>query len=245
MIELSRISKIPTAKVEGKTPELSQKTGIEKNTNLKLMPQYPALSWINVKCSAQKAMSDFKKEFGEVKSATYIAEKAKQLKRTGASEEVLDKLFDMRRQYSAKIKEMRNNIYSVKYESYEDYINALKKHIKENGSYMNCNECADLMLEKLRRRGIEATNVCIYSVNEKGEKTCVTEHVFTVAGLSKNADIKNPQTWGSNAIICDAWAGICDKAENGIKFYKEFFAPEKGRNCFKFEYNNRNYGIEE
>lgn len=243
MIQLTRISKIPLEKISKNESKKSCGKTIEHETDLKMMPQYPALSWVNVKASAKKAMYDFKKDFGEIKSATYVAEQYKQAKHSGAPEEVLDSLSETRKEYSKKVKEMRKNVYSVRYDSFDDYIKSLKSYVKENGSYMNCNECADLMLYKLRKQGVKATNVCIFTVNKNGERTSGTEHVFTVAGLRDNADIKNPDTWGNNAIICDAWAGICEKADEGIKFYKDFFAPDKGRNCFGFEYCNRNYGI--
>lgn len=63
----------------------------------------------------------------------------------------------------------------------------------------NCNEFAD----------------CVYYLLSKIETPIQAEvieysngdHVFVVVDRNSKGDIKHPETWGDNAIVCDAWMG--------------------------------------
>lgn len=48
-------------------------------------------------------------------------------------------------------------------------------------------------------------------------------HQFVIAGLSKDAKLNDPTTWGNNAIIADAWAGIAMPAQRALQHLKIIF----------------------
>ena len=50
------------------------------------------------------------------------------------------------------------------------------------------------------------------------------------------ANIKEPDTWGKNAVICDAWAQICMKVPEAIEYYNNLFNLEYGSFCFDYAY---------
>lgn len=215
-----------------------QSTAFEDSTNLNFIPHYPIIKSCNdILITAQNTLKNFYENFGTPKSATYVCEQIKQAKKQGLSDTVLDELNAKRRSYSSNTKKMRAYIKAQQSESFEEYIDTLKKYIDKNGSYMNCGECANLIFHDLSQKGIPAKNVLIYTVNSEGNRTPYVGHVFTLAGLDKNCDIKNPSSWGKNALICDGWAGICMPAEEGIEYYKKFFDidPSKHKLMFSFE----------
>ncbi len=212
------------------------KTAAE-NVNLNNIPHYPIMPKAkSIMNAAQKALEEFKLEFGDVKSATYVCEEIKQAKKANVDNSILDALFNKRQTYSAQVKKMRKNFKQNQYKCFDDYINALKKYLHENGTYLNCNECADLTIDSLQKQGVKANNVLIYSTNKEGVRTSFLEHVFTLAGLEPNCDIANPSTWGDKAVICDAWAGKCLPAKDGINFYKEFFGTDDSIHNLMFEF---------
>lgn len=210
-----------------------------KVLNLNNLPAYRPIGGNGLQL-ANSLLKEFKSEY-DVKSATYVCEQIKQAKKQNQSEAVLDDLFALRRTYSKNVKKMRKDVWSEKYSSFEEYISALKSYIKQNGSYMNCNECADLMQDKFNQKGIKSNNVLLYTINSEGNRTSLAEHVFTVIGLDENSDIKNPESWGKNAIICDGWADIAMPAARGIEFYEKFFGIDSSKNSLQFSVQDKTF----
>lgn len=60
----------------------------------------------------------------------------------------------------------------------------------------NCQEQATLAYRFLTSKGQFPLEICHF---ENGD------HVFVVIGRNVDSDIKNPRSWGENAIICDPW----------------------------------------
>ena len=54
------------------------------------------------------------------------------------------------------------------------------------------------------------------------------------SAVCENSDIKNPKSWGKNAIICDGWADIAMPATRGIEFYEKFFGIDSSKNSLQF-----------
>lgn len=223
--------------------ENAAKSAVCKNSaevlNLNNLPAYCPIGGNGLQL-ANSVLKEFKNEY-DVKSATYVCEQIKQAKKQNQSEAVLDDLFSLRRNYSKNVKKMRKEVWSKNYSSFEEYITALKSYIKQNGSYMNCNECADLMQDKFNQTGVKSNNVLLYTVNGEGNRTSLAEHVFTVIGLDANSDIKNPESWGKNAIICDGWADIAMPAARGIEFYEKFFGIDLSKNSLQFSAQDRTF----
>lgn len=237
MINISKTQSIAPVKVDIKKQNKQEKQ-VKHNaqsTNLNNIPHYPIMAKnADIYDSAQKTLAEFHQEFGKVKSATYVCEEIKQAKRQNAPNHIIDELNQKRQNYSANVKKMRKTVFQTKYNNFDDYINSLKNYLHENGTFLNCNECADLTLDNLRKKGINAHNVMIYSTNQEGNRTSFLEHVFTIAGLQENCDITDPTTWGSKAIICDVWADKCLPAKDCIEFYKDFFAVNPLTHNLKF-----------
>ncbi len=234
------ISKAPAGLSKITPPPTAGKI-VNEPLNLNFMPHYKILPDSVLK-TAQAVLADFKTEFGEVKSATLMCEKIKQAKRTGAEDGIINELQQLRLQYSKNVKAMRNKIWKSQNPpaSFEEYIVRLKQLIKENGSYINCNECADLTLDALLNKGIKADNVLMYTVNDKGERTSFLEHVFSLAGLKDGAKINDPSSWGK-AVVCDGWAGISMPYREAIKFYEKFFNVDFEKNKLMFEFCNKKF----
>ncbi len=135
--------------------------------------------------------------------------------------------------YSSKVKKLRKEVFAKKFSSFEEYICSLKKYLKENGSYMNCQECSDIMKYNLKEKGIKADNVLLYTVNQENQRISKAEHVFTIAGLDKNAT-NDPKTWGECYIV-DGWSGICMPSDKGINYFNEFFGIDPTKQKLAFE----------
>lgn len=237
MINLTKTQSIVPPKIDIKKLKKEEKQ-VKYNTeniNLNNIPHYQIIVKNgDVLDSAKSTLTEFHNEFGKVKSATYVCEEIKQAKRQNAPNHIIDELNQKRQNYSANVKKMRKTVFQTKYNSFDEYINSLKSYLHKNGTFLNCNECADLTLDSLRKKGINAHNVMIYSTNQEGNRTSFLEHIFTVAGLKENCDITDPTTWGSKAIICDAWANKCMPAKDCIDFYKDFFAVNPSKHNLKF-----------
>lgn len=241
MIDLSRTkhsaNNAPISLCKSEKIEQPVKEPVEsvKQTDLNLIPYYKTDIKTTFKICYQ-TLSDFKKEYYPLKSATYICELKKQAKRRGDIEE-FNRLEEKKREYSGKIKKMRREIFSHGVISPAEKTEKLRQYIKENGSFMNCQECADLMLDMLHKKGVVAENLCLITLNSDKNRVNYAEHVFTIAGLDPKADISNPETWGQNAVIVDGWAGICMKANEGIKYYNNFFNIDSDKHILSFERN--------
>ncbi len=217
--------------VQKSLSNISQKTSTEVS-NLGNMPCFYPVGKNFLK-TANSILKEFQSEY-EVKSSTYLCEQIKQAKKQQQPDNILNEMLNLRKKYSFKIKKMRRELSNGKFSSFEEYVSFLKNYIKKNGAYMNCSECSDIIQDKFNQKGIKSNNVLLYSVNNKGDRTSFAEHVFTVIGLDKNAQIKNPKTWGKDAVICDGWANIARPADKGIEFYEKFFDIDKTKNNFEF-----------
>lgn len=245
MISLGKTSTkaVGVSLVKKMKQEPSAKSDVCENSakvlNLNNLPSYCPIGGNGLQL-ANSVLKEFKSEY-DVKSATYVCEQIKQAKKQNQSEDVLDDLFSLRRNYSKNVKKMRKEVCSKNYSSFKEYISALKSYIKQNGSYMNCNECADLIQYKFNQKGVKSNNVLLYTVNSEGNRTSLAEHVFTVIGLDENSDIKNPESWGKNAIICDGWANIAMPAARGIEFYEKFFGIDLSKSSLQFSVQDKTF----
>ena len=205
----------------------------EREVNLNHIPHYKPIPSQNLLIAGKIALEDFKREYGTPVSSTYLSQI---MKDPNISPYQYENLAILRYETIQDIKHMRSYFKSSSFDSYKGYIETLKAYIKDHGSSMNCQECADLMGNLLYEKGIPSTNIFMYSTNKKGEQISRVSHVFTVMGMDKNADLTNPDTWGENALICDIWADKCMKAKDGIEFYKDFFKIDEKLHEFRFEY---------
>ncbi len=169
------------------------------------------------------ALCNFQKEFGEVKSGAYLSLMAKKLKEAGADDSTICKTFKTERMYLSKARIMRKEVWFKKHSDFDEYISTLKQYLIDFGTYMDSVECADITLYSLLKQGIPSKNVTLNIRNLSGKTSDNIEHVFTLAGINKNFNERNPMSWGKEAIICDAWINKAMPADIGLDFYKKLF----------------------
>lgn len=61
----------------------------------------------------------------------------------------------------------------------------------------NCQEQATLAFNYLNSKSVSSLELCHFIGGD---------HVFVIIGRAPNSDIRNPSTWGDEAVLCDPWA---------------------------------------
>ncbi len=92
----------------------------------------------------------------------------------------------------------------------DEYVEATKELVPALG-VGNCSDQAILAASYLiEQKGLE--NVALVAVSMPGQNPldpkAIDQHVFTVIGMDKHANIKEPETWGENAVVVDPWGDI-------------------------------------
>lgn len=160
-------------------------------------------------------LNNFKQLYPNLESSSMLDAKVMQLKHQNAPDctiNFMQKLADNTTDKYVYI--LENTPFSSNF-SDEAFINQIKENIK-NYNMANCGERAFLVSDQLNKMGIANKIVEISGNNPH------SAHVFNVIGLAPNADITKPETWGNNAVIIDTWANKTGKANDIIKFYREF-----------------------
>ena len=197
----------------------------------------------------EKVLKEFKREYPYLKSNSMINVRMKRFqvgmkcvaKRDGVERfaEVNRKWQDLAPMLKGKSVVTGFNIFNMR-NSY--FLNKNKLDFLTN--YMgkektaNCRECSFVIYDKLKKLGLEPQNVKIEVIDTNLDKV-VDNHAFTVFGLSKNADIAKPHSWGKNAVIVDAWSNIVKKSQDALEYMKTLFNPESGEKTFELsKYQN-------
>ncbi|OGT42332.1 MAG: hypothetical protein A3F13_06910 [Gammaproteobacteria bacterium RIFCSPHIGHO2_12_FULL_40_19] len=98
----------------------------------------------------------------------------------------------------------------------------------------DCREHSDIVFYYLTEK--KQTVQCDWLGSSNGD------HAFILIGRDPASDPTKPATWGKNAVICDAWAGIISPADQQhILTYKEFWSPEEMRVYSSLPIYNANY----
>lgn len=105
-----------------------------------------------------------------------------------------------------------------KFDSVGEFKEALVKNVKQKGNKANCWEDMIIVYSKLIERGQKPHNFRVDVVSQEGY---FANHFATVIGLKKGADITKPNTWGSKALIIDAWSKMVKPAAEGLEEIKQ------------------------
>ncbi|MBR2068706.1 MAG: hypothetical protein IJ877_02980 [Candidatus Gastranaerophilales bacterium] len=202
------------------------------HTDLNKLPHYAILPARSPMLAGQKALEQFKAQFGEIKSPTYLAQIIKHREKEGASSEEIEELTNLKYKYHKGITALRNEMDSYGVTENSTYCILLRSYLKDHEANLNCGECSSLLKDILNRKGIDAQNIYFYTTNADGQRVNKAEHVFTVINLAPDAFISDPSTWGEDAIVCDAWADICMKTPDALNFYRNFFLLEDKHNMY-------------
>lgn len=159
---------------------------------------------------AQNLLNDFNAEFPNIKSSTLSDIKLEHLIINGAPEAEINaakqEFYDTDKLYSI----MHNEAKKIK--GFDFRRSCIKKY-----NIANCGDRAQIIDEKLKSLNyINTKKMMVKGNNDFGN------HVFNVIGFDKNADMTNPNTWGPNAVVVDAWANKVMTPAEAVDFYKEF-----------------------
>ena len=133
--------------------------------------------------------------------------------------------------YNEEIDNVRKK-YGGNYDSWGSFIDDLKRAVlSENAA--NCGEQAFLMQDVFLKNGEEAHNVCMTFYTKKDK--IYGNHSFVVSGLSRNADIANPKTWGNEAVVTAPWSNVVLGAREAIDYFRKIlgFNPKYHRETFE------------
>lgn len=104
----------------------------------------------------------------------------------------------------------------------------------------NCMEYADLAIAELRELDHEVRLEEISFANG--------DHVFVVIGRNKASDINDVTTWGSHAVVCDAWSGgvypAYDLPVRLMDYQASYFKGDNRAYATVFHYNPRYHQLE-
>ena len=172
---------------------------------------------------AEKMMREYRKSYPKpFCSNTLIDSFILRHNRDNAFIAINRKLKVLMRKYGEKIDIVRTK-YNYEHQSWSEYVEELKKAVlSENAA--NCGEQAILMQDIFLRNGEEAHNVDMFIYRKKnifGRYKLYKDHSFIVTGLDKGADIREPKTWGNEAVVVDPWCNIVLGAREAIDYFKK------------------------
>ena len=198
--------------------------GLQNTVNInQTSPQF--ISNYNI---GTQILNDFKLHYPNLESSSMLDTKIMQLKYQNAPEYTINFMQKLADNATDKYVHMIENTPLSSNFSDEAFINQIKENIK-NYNMANCGERAFLVSDQLNKMGIANKIVEISGSNPQ------SSHVFNVIGLSPNADITKPETWGKNAVIIDTWVNKTGKADDIIKFYREFLGYNAENQTMNFQ----------
>jgi len=176
---------------------------------------------------AEKAVKTVRDEFGHLPSTSVLAVKFNNHKTNKSYKRAIDSLKKAFEKYYDSLEEMRLKAVSV----IDPELKYLKQHFNKYIA-MNCTEYAYLLKHELSKKGIKAhlAELVLIPINPKVKSKAVSNHVFVVFNLAPNAKLKRIKSWGSQAIVADAWnGGTVARADNAFEKYLQVlkFDPEK------------------
>jgi|GEM_PF-4765258 len=208
--------------------------GISNTTTIKLAPD---ISFKGLKENlrlGEQVLKDFKREYPNVKSNVLVDVKASAHEDDPRYQKLLPRLRKVESVYAKGVNEYRKKRLLTPYSSVDDYVRELKTDFSAGG-FANCQARAVVIESELHKRGVTPCNIGVeFPDSRTGFVRSSKSHVFTVFGLKKDARTKEPGTWGQEAVIVDAWAGIVMPAREAIDYYKILFRHSPAQEDVKF-----------
>ena len=103
---------------------------------------------------------------------------------------------------------------------------AVEKAVKKTG-VANCGEQAVLVSRKLDEIGISNRVIQMDICRNSKDRFVTGGHTFCLIGASQDMDIKEPKTWGEEAVVVDMWLGIVKKVSEALNYFSGFVVPKK------------------
>lgn len=172
----------------------------------------------------RKVLKLFNKTFPNVESSSMVQLRASMTKDPIMKQTLMHKLEEL----DSRLNLLRNDVYtSLKpNDTFSHYVRDLKQAIKKY-NIADCGHRTDVVIGSLNKDGKNAQKIEMVVLDSSGKKEA--NHLFPVMGIKKGANIDDPETWGENAVIIDAWANFVMKAQEGLDYIKRFtgFNPQK------------------
>ncbi len=132
------------------------------------------------------------------------------------------------------IRKLRDE-FDKQYTLNKDHDYQLLKRLMQKHKGANCRELVEVMKYELDKKGIESTRVGMNIKSRDFKKRRMhDDHIFLLVNPDKNAEIENPTTWGSKAIIVDPWAQVVSYAAEGLQKIELTFGLDKPNEYLKF-----------
>lgn len=209
------------------------KTGIFKKPKPLQQAQKASLTMVLKDCSSnslkenlrigEDALREFKKEFPYLRSDTMLDVRLKRLK-SPIPKNISEEMFFLTCAYKHYVSSSRNaNCFiDFNFDSLDDYIKVFKNNIK-NFKAINCKEYKILSGYSILKKGFKSRLMAMQVYNKEGFPEKNESHGFTVIGMKKDADPRNPITWGQKAVVVDFWGNLVMKADEALKYFKMHF----------------------
>lgn len=178
---------------------------------------------------SRQIVGKFRSKFGHLHSNTFVDIKTAQHKDDPKYDAVLKKLEAVRQKYNLQVWILRLNhkkwLKTQNFDFPENFFKSIEK-LKQlilSTDTANCGEVADLIQCEHLKKGIETHNVRLMIKDKTNPENILRDHVFSLRGLNPAADLSNPETWGHNTVLVDAWVanGITDQAIRPKGFIKK------------------------
>lgn len=183
----------------------------------------------------ESAIKEIRKEFPYLKSDSKIHAIILDKKDNPKYRNIVYQLLDLADNVTDDIWMMRRD--SIIESNNPNKIIKQTKYAMKKYGVANCGEEADIVQSILIRKGEQAHRMTLDVRNQatKAHTKSLHDHVFVVMGVKEGADLTNPKTWGSKAVIVDSWAKMADSAYNVIENYKKMFKVNPKKDEIIFE----------
>lgn len=174
------------------------------------------------------------------KSNSYIAAKINQHYGDKKYQDIIDRLFNLYEKYNQFISKNRQELRSHwLFKNFQELTDFIKESIIKT-KFANCAEKNYVLQSMFLKENISANAVRMFTKTKKtGEIVHGKDHTFLVFNLSPYAQLDSPSTWGSKAIVVDAWNNIVMKANDAIKYFEKFFSNNLQKEAVMFESANK------
>ncbi len=134
--------------------------------------------------------------------------------------------------YEREIEETRRIVAQKKRQGMSD-IDATVEAVKITGAG-NCGEQARIVSKKLTDNGI-ANKVILMTLRDNKSNFPRDGHTFCVIDTASDMKVREPKTWGSDAVIVDLWSNTVAKASEALDYFYSIMKPNKEQQHVSFE----------
>lgn len=186
------------------------------------------------KILGEKVLKGFRREFQRPHSNTFVNAKIMQYEKIPHFQDTIKKVLNVSQRNSDAVGNLRK-ILEGNYPTLADYANKTKEVVRTTKAG-NCGECSIIIQHELLQQGEKAHNIAFF-IRESSTNLYRKnhDHIFTVFGLKKGAELINPKTWGNEAVIVDAWTGIVKQAHDALNYLKTFMCFDSSKHTIEYK----------